>query len=419
MKHLVDPASAFAQLQRGDSVVVHSACSDPAVLGRLLAEQAKALDGVNVHTLMPMGQPPYAEEAPASHLRLNSFFPGVGLRKPFNAGRVNALRYSLSAIPGLFDRGELKVQLLLLQVSPPDECGYVSMGLSIDYMRAALRQKPVIIAEINPKLPATCGDTRLPVTDIDWFVNAEGGPQTIPAARADILDEQIAANVAALVDDGAVLQVGIGSLPDQVLAKLANHKNLGVHTGIITEAMQPLIESGVINNATKKQFAGVSVTTMAGGSQDFYDFLHQNTAVEFHPCDLTHGAKTLTAIDGLTAINSALQVDLSGFANAEQVNGKIVAMPGGLPDFAAGAARASGGKSILAIRSSFKDGQVSNIIGSLDGATKTLVPDNIDFVVTEYGVAQIRGVSEGKRAESLIAIAHPNFRDELQQAFKQ
>lgn len=391
-------------------MVLHSACAEP----RLLAGHAAAsMRGANLLTLMPMGQAPYGAPG-VSGLDVATFFPGKGLRAALNAGSVRALRHPLSAIPGLFDRGTIQADAVLLQVSPPDETGHVSLGISVDYMRAVLAQSPVVVAEVNPRMPWTCGDTRLAVSEIDWFVEATEGPQEVPAAPADAVDAKIARNVAALVRDGAVLQVGIGSLPDCVMTQLGHLRHLGLHSGVVTDAVRPLIEAGVIDNSTKRTFAGVAVTTMAAGTQSFYGFLHRNRAVEFQPCSLTHDASVLAGIDGLCAINSALQVDLAGNVNAECIGGRQISLPGGLPDFAAGARRAPRGTSIIAVRSCFGEHRTSNIVPRLGAGTPVTVgPEDVDFVVSEYGVAALHGGSAFERAKALIAIAHPSHRETL------
>lgn len=415
MKRLNDLAAVLAGLGPGRTVVVHTACAEPLRLSRQLAEGAPALAGLNVVAMMPMGLAPYGEAGPASQLRVATFFPGKGLRAALNTGRARPLRYPLSAIPGLFDSGAMQADAVLLQVSPPDDTGHVTLGLSVDYMRAVLAQSLLVIAEINPRLPRTCGDTRLPASRIDWFVEAEGGPQEVPVVPADDVDRQIAHHVAGLVCDGAVLQVGIGSLPDCVLGQLGHLKHLGLHSGVITSPVQTLIESGVIDNSTKKRFRGISVTAMACGTQAFYDFLDGHPGIEFHVCSLTHGAAVLEQIDGLCAINSALQVDLAGNVNAETVAGQRISMPGGMPDFAAGARRARGGVSIVALRSSFGKQAASNIVARLDPASPaTITARDVDFVVTEYGVAALHGGSARQRAAALIAVAHPDHREALE-----
>jgi len=413
MKRLEDPGSLLASFAPGTTVVLHSGFAEPRALALALAQHAPSMRGVRIVSMMPMGAAPYAELGPASYLDLYTFFPGRGLRHALDAGRARALRYPLSAIPGLFDASKWRADALLLQVSRPDENGHVSLGISVDYMRAALAQRPLVIAEINPLMPHTCGDTRLPVSAIDWFIEAVDAPQNAMPAPADAVDEQIARNVAGLVDDGAVLQLGIGSLPDRVAANLGHLPRLGLHSGIVTDALRFLMEDGALDNSTKRFKPGVCVTSMAGGSQSFYDFLHRNALVEFHPCSMTHGVQVLAGIDGLCAINSALQVDLRGNVNAETAGGRQISLPGGLPDFATGARRARGGRSILALRSTAGKKAASNIVMNLDGGTQTLVANQVDYVVTEYGVASLHGGDAAARAAALVAIAHPDHRESL------
>lgn len=413
MKRLENPDALLAGLREGTTIVLHSGFAEPRGLARMLARQACAMQGVRVVSMMPMGEAPYGQPGLASQLALYTFFPGKGLRAALDAGQVQALRHPLSAIPSLFDSGAWRADVLLLQVSSPDEHGRVSLGVSVDYMRAVLAQRPVVIAEINPRMPQTCGDTLLPVSEIDWFVEAIDAPEEAIAAPADAVDEQIARNVASLVDDGAVLQVGIGTLPDRVAAHLGHLQHLGLHSGIVTEAVRPLIESGALDNSTKRFKPGVSVAAMAGGSQSFYDFLDRNVAIELHPCSTTHDARLLVGMDGLCAINSVLQVDLHGQANAETVAGRRISLPGGLPDFASGARRARGGRSILALRSTVGRKAMSSIVAKLDTGDPTLKADQVDFVVTEYGVAPMHGGDLSMRAAALVAVAHPDHRDEL------
>lgn len=418
MRRLVDFEVLRMRLKPGNTLVLHSGYAEPLRLTEQLAAHAASLRGLNVLVLMPMGSAPYGSEAATRHLKVSTFFPGKGLRAALDRGDVSARRYSMSAIPGLFERRLQTCDVLFLQVSSPDRQGYVSLGISVDYMHSVLAQSPLVVAEINPRMPATCGNTRLHQSAIDWYIDGVGSPQqTLPSVPSEV-DERLAGNVAALLEDGSVLQIGIGSLPDRVLARLGHLKHLGLHSGIITDAVRPLIESGVIDNSTKTRSAGVSVTSMAGGTQDFYDFLHRNPAIEFHPCSYTHDSQALVAIDRLCAINSVLQVDLEGSANAEQANGRCLSLPGGLPDFAAGAARAPRGMSIIALRSTSESETRSNIVAKLDRTVPvTVSAPHIDFVVTEYGAASLRGLPPAARAAALMAVAHPEHRADLRRAY--
>jgi 4-hydroxybutyrate CoA-transferase len=413
MQRLRNLSQIARRLPPHPTLVLHSACAEPLWLASQLAAEAKVFEGARVYCLMPMGEAPYAELPASRHLEVTTFFPGKGLRAAVTEGRAKSLRDPLSAIPGLFERREIRADALFLQVSPPDAQGHTSLGLSVDYIRAVLRQKPLVVAQINPCVPRTHGDTVLHVSVIDYFIESSFGPRLVAPMAGDETDRRIATHVAGLIEDGAVLQVGIGSLPDLVLGRLHDRRNLGIHTGVMTDAVLPLLAAGVVNNSTKQRFQSVSVTTMAVGTRSFYDFLHENRAVEFHPCSLTHHAETLASIEGLTAVNSALQVDLAARVNAEAVAGRIVAAPGGLPDFACGARRAMRGRSIIALRSCF--GGRSNIVGRLPpGTPVTIEGEVIDYVVTEFGVASLRGLSAVQRAEALIGVAHPDHHAALQ-----
>lgn len=406
------------KLKPAPTVVIHSDFAEPQTLVRQFADNAALFSGATVYSLMPMLEPAYIAGDAARHLNPVTFFPGSGLRRAVNSGAARIQRCNLSQIAGLFDSNEIRADLLLLQVSRPNEKGEVSLGISVDYIRAVLKQNPVVVAQINPRMPFACGDTRIALGDIDYCIEVDEPLVSVSEGRADETDQTIARHVAGLVEDGDVIQAGIGALPDLVLANLKHLKNLGGHSGIITAAWRELIETGVVNNSRKPISPGVTVTTMAGGNQAFYDFLDHNSAIEFHPCNLTHGIDTLRKIPGLCAINSVLQIDLNGNANAESVNGRVIAAPGGLPDFARGASEAERGKSIIALRSSFtgKDGaRVSNILPRLDAAIPiSLQSQHIGFVVTEYGVADLRGLAPQDKARALIAVAHPEQRDTLQ-----
>jgi len=281
-------------------------------------------------------------------------------------------------------------------------------------MRAVLGQRPVVIAEIDPQMPRTAGDTWVEPHQIDYITDPSDGPICVERSAPGNTDELIADLVAGLVRDGAVIQTGIGAIPDLVASRLGHLRGLGIHSGTLTDAVVPLIRSGIVTNASKHRFAGTSVATMATGTRLLYNFLHDNPEIVLHPCSLTHDRTLLSSILGLCAINSALEVDLTGAVNAERVDGRIIAGPGGLPDFAFGASRAPGGMSIVALRSASRDARRSNVRVSLDVShPPTVEGDCVDFVVTEFGVAAIKGLCGRKRARAIARIAHPAFRDTL------
>jgi 4-hydroxybutyrate CoA-transferase len=418
-KLVPDFSAVAARIPAGGNIVIHSDFAEPAALIKQFVAQAAQYKGVNLYTLMPMDEPAYADEKLAKEWTVNTFFPGSGLRGAVNKDLAVVKRCTLTEIPQLFVDGKIKADMLLLQVSPPNAAGQVSLGVSVDYMPEVLAQKPIVIAQLNTQMPFTHGDTLLALDDIDFVLEHDEPLYEFPVVNADPVDAAIARHVVGLINDGDIVQAGIGALPDAVITNLGHLKHLGVHTGILTPAWMPLIESGVVDNSTKQRFKGKTIATMIGGDQQFYAYVNNNTAIELYPCSLTHSYETLTAIDNMCAVNSVLQMDLQANANAEKVNGRLISTPGGLPDFARGASAAHNGKSIIALRSSFKSGKHSNIVMSLDKTSPaTLQASAINFVVTEYGVAQLNGLDENARAQALIAIAHPDHRDSLQQQWQ-
>lgn len=401
-------------LPAGARVVLHSGHAQPPLLAEMLAQHAPALHGVQVLATMPMVDAPYASAAALAHLKVESLMPGLGLRQAALAGSVNLLRHTVFDWPALFAKGDLRADVLMLQVSPVDADGRVSLGVSVDFMHAALASARCVVAEINPHMPDTCGHSRFPAERIDWFVPASHAVQTAKMLAPDAVDQRIAEHVAGLVGDGAVIQIGMGSLPEGVLARLGHLRHLGLHTGIFTDGMQALMESGVVDNSTKRFKPGVSMSTMAGGSADLYRYMHRNPAVEMHPCDLTHGAQVLAEIDGFCAINSALQVDLAGCVNAEWVGSRRMSLPGGLPNFAQGAMQAKKGLAIIVMRSVYGPDQRSSIVAQWTApGPPTLLGDGYHCLVTEHGVAHLHGLSPRARAMAIARVAHPMWRDAL------
>jgi len=418
MRQLTNLDEVAHLFKPGSNVVLHSAAAEPPLLVAQITALSPQLKGVNLYPLMPMSEAPYTS-ADASQLAVRTLLAGQGLRQAVNEGRAAAVRVRVSEIPAIYHSRQLTADVLLLQVSAPNSEGVMSLGISVDYMRAVLEQCPTVVAELNPRMPFTSGDTLLRPEQVDFFIESAGPPLIVEAVESTPIDCQIAQHVAGLIANGAVLQIGIGAIPDRVLGELSHLRDLGVHSGIITDSLLPLLESGVVNNETKKEFRGRCVTPMAIGTQKFYDFLHRNPNIEFQSCALTHDFDTLKEIDGLTTINSVLQIDLAGNANAERLGRKFISSPGGLLDFARGASAARHGCSIVALRSASKDGRQSNILPGLPADCPIIVTErDIDYVVTECGVARLRGLSPERRAEQLIAIAHPDFRQDLRRSLR-
>lgn len=414
MKPLTSLSGLLQGLPPTHGIVMHSGAAHPTVLARLLAEAAEELQRRQVHVLMPCGPIPYAEASIAENLQLTTPMPGSGLRKAMDAGLVTLVHEPLSALARRFEQRAHDVGAVLLRTSPPDSDGRVSLGVSVDYMPEAIAAARFVVAEIDPKMPRTGGHRWLPVQRIDAFVDAIDGPHTVELSESDAVDDAIATNIASLVNDGDTLQLGVGSLPDRVLAKLSSHKHLGLHTGIIGDGAYRLFEQGVLDNSNKEVCRGISVATMALGSAQLYRLLNANRAVEIQPCSITHAADVLARLRRLCAVNSALQVDLDGRVNVEWAGARRVSLPGGLTDFAQAASAHARGRSIIALRSTARNG-ASNIVSALSRSVPcALGPDDVNYFVTEFGVAAVRELTSERRRRAIATIAHPAHREALQ-----
>jgi 4-hydroxybutyrate CoA-transferase len=358
-----------------------------------------------------MGEAAYGQNDAVSHLQVNTFLPGAGLRKAVNGGGATQYPVRLFDISAYITDPERSVDFLFLQVSPADHNGNHSLGLSVDYMHAALARKPVVIAEINPQMPRTHGQTTISADQIDYALDVDYPPQPMPAGKADDIDEKVAEHVVGLLGDDMVLQYGIGTIPELVPVRAGHLKGLSIHTGLITDAIIAAMQTGSFDNYGQPDHPGKIVTTMAGGSAGFYQYLDNNTDITFQPTTYTHSREVLRRIDKLVAINSVLQVDLAGRANAERAGGRIISGPGGLFDFARGATESRGGISVLALRACTRRGDQSCIVNTLgDDAATTVTTEHLDYVVTEYGVASVRDKTGAALARELAAIAHPEYR---------
>jgi len=412
IRHLEDIARHF---RPGTGIVVHTGCAAPPRLSAQLATMSEAAGPFRLFDLCTIGKPGFLPGIESGSLRLTTFVPGKVMRQALSDGNVEVVRRPLSEASAYLAGEGFAPDILLLHLSRADNQGRYSLGVSVDVMRAALRSARLVVAEINQNMPCTSGDTLVRADEIDYFLETDAPVQSVALSKGDSTDTAIADHLAELIRNRDVLQLGIGSIPDLTAQRLSHCRDLGLHTGIITEAVQPLIESGVITNATKSAFRGRSIATMAAGSHRFYEFLHDNPAVEFHPCDLTHARVALADIPQFSAINSALEVDLSAQVNAEFLHGRPVSGPGGQPDFARAAASMSGGKSIIALRAASKDGAVSRIVPTLN-CTATITARDVTHVVTEYGVARIAGLAGSALQNALVDIAAPQFRDDLRRA---
>lgn len=407
------PEDVVGRISSGDRVFLHGACATPVPLIDALAAR-EDLQSVQLYHLHTAGSHSFMAPSARGRLHSNSLFAGPGCRKAIAEGWADALPIFLSEIPWLFKTGEVPLDVALLQLSPPDVHGNCTLGTSVDTAMAAADHARIVLAEINMRMPRTHGHTVVPLSRVSAFcVTDRALAEAEPCAQTEV-EARIGELIADLVEDGATLQLGIGAIPDAVLARLSNKHDLGVHTEMFSDGLVPLLEGGVITNRLKEVHRFRTVTSFVSGTQMLFDHVHENMRIEFHPCDRTNDTKLISMNPKVTAINSALEIDLSGQVCADSIGHHIYSGIGGQMDFIRGAARSKGGKPIIALRSTAMGGQVSRIVSTLrPGAGVVTTRGHVRWVVSEYGAVNLWGKTLRQRAELLIGIAHPDFRAEL------
>jgi acyl-CoA hydrolase/GNAT superfamily N-acetyltransferase len=415
----VDAAKALAGVRRGSRVFVGSGCAEPVLLVKALAERDD-VDDVEVLHIMTVGQAPYARAAEGGRFRHNAFFIGSNVRAAVAAGQADYTPVFLSEVPSLFRTRLLPLDVALVSTTPPDAHGYCSLGVSVDVVRSAVESADVVVAEVNPTMPRTHGAGFLHVNDIDFFVLSKDPILELPVPEADPVSARIGQFCAELVPNGATLQLGIGAIPNATLASLSGKKDLGLHSEMISDGVIDLIEAGVITCRKKTAHPGKAVTSFCMGSRRLYDYVHDNPFFEFLPTEYVNDPAVIARNDRMISINSALQVDLTGQVCADSIGSRFYSGIGGQVDFIRGAARSREGRSILALPSTAKDGKISRIVPILsEGAGVVTTRGDVHTVVTEYGVAELKGRTVRERALALISIAHPDFRRGLLEAAKE
>lgn len=405
---------AMNYLRSGMRVFIGSGCAAPQTLIAALTRRVPQVYDVEVLHILTHGPAPYARPELLAHLRQNSFFIGGNVRGAVNDGVADYTPMFLSEIPRLFREKRMHLDIALVQVSPPDVHGFCSFGVSVDVVKAAVESADYVIAEVNPAMPRTLGDSFVHIRDLDALVQSEHPLLEFPMEPVTPEAERIAEFIETLVPDGATLQTGIGAIPSAVLTALAGKRDLGVHSEMITEAVIPLVESGAINGRRKTLLPGKIVTSFCFGNRKFYDFIHDNPAFEFRPTEFTNDPFQIARNRDMIAISSAIEVDLTGQVCADSIGGKFYSGFGGQVDFIRGAARAVNGKPIIALPSTTRDEKISRIVPWLKtGAGVVTSRADVHYVVTEYGIAQLHGKSVRERVLALIHIAHPKFREEL------
>jgi len=415
----VDARQALSVVRRGSRVFVGSGCAEPVLLVGALAEREDVAD-VEVLHIMTIGEAPYARAAQEGRFRHNAFFIGANVREAVAAGQADYTPVFLSEVPALFRSRRLPLDVALISTTPPDAHGFCSLGVSVDVVRSAVDAAETVIAEINPTMPRTHGAGFVHVDDIDFFVSNPRPILEIPIPVSGEVSATIGRFCADLVPHGATLQLGIGEIPNAVLAALSGKTDLGLHSEMISDGVVDLIESGAINCRRKSFHPGKAVTSFCMGSRRLYDFVNDNPFFEFLPTEVVNDPFVIARNDRMISINSALQVDLTGQVCADSIGTRFYSGIGGQVDFIRGAARSKDGRSVLALPSTAKNGALSRIVPILtEGAGVVTTRGDVHTVVTEFGVAELKGRTVRERTLALISIAHPKFREELLAAAKQ
>lgn len=413
---VVTAAEALKVVKSGDRVVFAHACGEPLELVDALVARAPELERVEINHMVAMGKGTYAQPEMAASFFHKSLFVGASTRDAVRDGRGDYIPVFFSEIPRLFCEGYLPPDVALIHVSPPDKHGFCSCGISVDYTKPAAQVARHVIAQVNPKMPRTHGDSFLHVSDIDAFVETEQDIIELDPPRIGPVEEAIGRYIADLIDDGACLQLGIGAIPDAVLSFLHHKNDLGIHTEMFSEGVVDLYNEGVITNARKTFHPGKLVATFLMGTRRLYDFVDDNPVVNMLPVNITNDPFVIGQNERVVAINSALQVDLMGQVVADTMGATQFTGIGGQVDFVRGAARSRDGKAIIALPSTAKKGTVSRIVAAIDpGTAVTTMRADVDYVVTEHGVAHLRGKGLRERAEALLAVADPGFRDQIRE----
>ncbi|MHB1419821.1 MAG: acetyl-CoA hydrolase/transferase family protein [Bacillota bacterium] len=405
---------AAGLVSSGQTVFLGSGYGEPQTLVEALMERSSSLENV-VLINMSLGMPrDYVDPQYWGHLRLHTVLPGGYAAKAITGREADYIPCNISQIPFLFEEGAIVPDVALVQVSFPDEQGYCSLGVSVDFTLAALKKAKVVIAEMNRQMPYIYGENLVHINELDYIVESNRPLIVLNAATPGPVEEAIGRNVAQLVPDGSSFQCGIGSLPEAVLASLAEKNDLGVHSGFVSDTILNLMDKGVVNNSYKEIDRGFTIGCSFGGSLPFYEKLNRHPLVKGYPVTYTHSVAVMSQLSNFISINSCLEVDLTGQANAEFVKGAQFSGTGGQVDFIRGATASPGGKAILALPSTAAKGTISRIVPALKfGTPVTTTKADIHYVVTEYGIANLRGKTLQERKRELISIAHPDFREEL------
>jgi 4-hydroxybutyrate CoA-transferase len=401
-------------IQSGDRVFLTGNCSVPKVVIRALVERAKNLRDVEIVQILTIGDAEYVKPEMEGHIRVNTLFISADVRQAVQEGRADFSPCFLSEIPALF-RTQLPLDVALVQVSPPDEHGFCSFGVEIGVTKTAAETARYVIAEVNPQMPRTLGDSFIHVSKLNAIVEVDYLLPEMKKEGTSPIQATIGQYIADLIEDGSTLQTGIGGIPDAVLSCLDCRKNLGIHTELFSDGVIDLVNQGTINNEAKSIHRGKIIAGFMLGTHRLYEFVHDNPIIEMHPTEYVNDPFIISQNDKMVSINSAIEVDLTGQVCADSMGHKFYSGVGGQVDFTRGAARSKGGKPIIALPATAKNETISRIVCQLQpGAGVVTSRNDVHYVVTEYGVAYLHGKTIRERVRALINIAHPNFREQLE-----
>lgn len=417
MAKITTAQEALKVVKSGDFVYIHGGAAVPEILVDALVERASELRNVSIGHIHIEGDAPYADPKYKDSFYVNSFFLSRNVRDIMKNGNGSYTPIFLSDMPLLFDRKHVKVDVVLIQVSPPDKFGFCSMGVSVEACKSAIRNAKYVIAKVNKQMPRTYGDALLHIDEIDFLVEHDAPIFSLHLTEPDTIEKQIARHIVPLIEDGSTLQLGIGNIPNATLGEMGHLKNLGIHTELLTEGVLDLVKKGVINGYEKKIDKGKIIASFVMGTQELYDFIDKNPSVEIAEASYTNEVSVIRQNPKMISINSAIEVDLTGQVCADSIGTTIYSGFGGQIDFVRGAMLSEGGKSIIAFPSITNKGESKIVPFLKQGAGVVTTRAHVQYIVTEYGVAELFGKNLCERAKALIAIAHPNHRENLERSF--
>lgn len=414
------PEEAVSVVKSGHKIVMHGNCAFPMTLINALVDRKDELEDVKILHALTVGELLYLKPGMEKHFRHISFFMGADARKAVSEGRADFTPIYLYEYPLLFSKKIIKPDVAFVHLSPPDEHGFCSFGVEVGLIKTAAENADVIIAQINPNMPRALGDSFIHINKLTYIVEVDEPIAELPQMRDDLTPEmrevytKIGMNIAELIEDGSTLQMGIGVIPDSVAKFLDNKKDLGIHSEMFSDGIIDLVSKGIITNSKKKLHVGKTIAGFVLGTRKLYDYIDNNPSIEFHPQEYVNDPFVIAQNYKMVAINSAIEVDITGQVCSDSIGPRLYSGFGGQVDFIRGAARSEGGKPIIALPSTTKDFKISRIVSTLKpGAGVVTNRADVHYVVTEYGVAYLHGKSIRQRVLELINIAHPNFRDEL------